>query len=179
MKTRTIGLLVTAGIVVVCGLIVAGIGIGASNREVALRNKGEALQQESKVVYDNTWKVISQVAQVAEKHKQAFSDIYEKVMDKRYQDQNLLLKFITEANPNFDKGLYPQVIDAIQGERAKFTRTQAQLIDIQREHKTLLQTWPASMFVGNRKPLDIQLVTSDKTEKTFASGRENDVEVFK
>ena len=40
-------------------------------------------------------------------------------------------------------------------------------------------TWPGSMFVGNRPEIEIAIVTSTKTEETFKTGKEDDVEVFK
>jgi hypothetical protein len=67
---------------------------------------------------------------------------------------------------------------SIEAQRTSFTREQAKLIDLQREHNNLLQTLPSSIFVGGREPIEVKIVTSGKTNKSFATGEDNDVDLF-
>ncbi len=163
-------------------LIIIGISwISASNKEVKLRNKIEAQQTVCKAYYDKLWKVISQKAQVAEQYKNAFDTIYPKLIEGRYGDEKggSLLKFITESNPDFDITLYKEVSNSIEAERAGFFAEQSILIDLRNEHNILRQSFPSKIFVGSRPEIKIDIITSDKTDAVYSTGKENDVEVFK
>lgn len=166
-------------IVLVVGMIVGMMWVTTSNSEIRLRTQIKAQQTSCTVVFDNTWKIISQKAQVSDKYKEAFKDIYPKLMEGRYGNARggALLSFITESNPNFDVSLYKDLMNAIEAQRNTFTREQNKLIDLKREHDTLLQTFPSSMFVGSRSTIEIQIVTSGKTKEAFSTGEENDVKL--
>ena len=101
-------------------------------------------------------------------------------MEGRHYDKGgQLMKFITEANPNFDIRLFEKVANSIEGQRTGFMRDQQKLIDMKREHDNVLTTMPGSLFVGSRPPIEIKVVTSTKTEKTFETRKDDDVDVFK
>ena len=92
--------------------------------------------------------------------------------------QSPMFKWIQEQNPNFSVELYKNLDDAIEGQREEFAMVQKRLIDIKREHQLLRQKFPSSLFVGGRPELEIQIVTSTKTEETFKSGKEDSVNLF-
>lgn len=165
-------------------LLVAVFGLmyaSASNREVSVRQKIEAQQKNLEVVFDNTWKVIQQTAEVADQYKEAFAKIYPELMQGRYGNARggALLSFITESNPTFDTKMYEKVANAIESQRNTFTAAQSALIDYKREHDTLLKTIPSSWFVGSRPEVEIRLVTSARTDAAFSTGKDDDVQVFK
>jgi hypothetical protein len=151
-----------------------------NNQEVRLRKKAEAQQKANETSFDTCWKVVSQIAQVADQYKEAFKEIYPKLMEGRYGNARggALMSWVTESNPQFDTKLYEKVANAIEEHRLVFKRDQQKLIDIKREHDVLLETIPSSIFVGGRDAIEIQIVTSSKTEKTFTSGKEDDVDLF-
>ena len=150
-----------------------------SNQEVRLRNAVKAQQHANETSFDTCWKIIQGQAQVADKHKDSFKEIYTGLMEGRhYEKGGALMKFITEANPTFDIRLFEKVSNSIEGQRTSFMRDQQKLIDLKREHDNLLVTMPGSLFVGSRPPVEIKVVTSSKTEKAFESKKEDDVEVF-
>ena len=182
LSLKSTVLLVVAGAVLLFSGIVVLMGISTSNHEIGLRNQAAAQQKANEVVYDKVWKVIQQIAGVAEQYKASFKDIYHDIMSERYQGdskQAPLFKWIQEQQPNFSPEMYLKIDDAIQGERAEFAMVQKRLLDIKREHDNLLQQFPSSLFVGGRTHLDIKIVTSTKTDKTFASQKEDDVDLFK
>jgi len=146
---------------------------------VGLRNQLIAQQKANETSFDTCWKIISQQAEVAEGHKDAFAKIYGDIMEKRYSGKDPLLSFITESNPNFDMKLYEKVSNSIEAQRTVFKRDQQKLIDIKREHDDLLQKIPGSVFVGSRKPVEITIVTSSKTDASFKTGKEDDTGIFK
>jgi len=180
MKT---GKLIVFGVLII---LVVGIVIWAfsiSNAEKKLYLAGKAAQQNSEVVFDKTWKTIKSEASVTEQYKDGFRDIYVELMDARYKNdagagQQTLMKWVQEANPQFDASLYAKLMNTIEGSRNEFTIEQKKLIDIDREHKALRVVFPNSLIIGNRPDLDIKLVTSGKTKEAFSTGEENDIDPF-
>jgi hypothetical protein len=55
---------------------------------------------------------------------------------------------------------------------------QKELIDYKREHDNLRKLFPSCIFVGSRPEIKIIIITSEKTENTFKTGKDNDVDVF-
>lgn len=174
------------------GLLVAGLSLASvvivgflmyasySNAEVRLRNQIAAQQRKNEAVFDNTWKIIQQQAGVADHHKDSFRQIYADIMDARYsQSGGEAMRWIQEANPQFDSSLFSKLMTSIEAQRTIFTREQNALLDLKREHDNLLQTIPSSIFVGSRSPIDVVIVTSAKTTQSFDSGQDNDVDLFK
>lgn len=160
-------------------LILGGMYFKYSNTEIRLRNQCEAQENNAKVVFDNTWKIIQQQAGIADEYKTSFAEIYPKLMDARYGgDKNLLVKFVTEHNPNFDTSLYKTLMSSIETQRNIFTAEQKKLIDLCREHKNLIQQFPGSIFLSGRPIIDPKIVTSTKTEKVYESGKDDDVNLF-
>jgi len=171
--------LTIAAIVVVVVACVAIMYFSYSNQEVSLRQQIGAQQTAITAVFDNTWKIINQKAQVADKYKKAFAKIYPKLMEGRYGNQRggALMSWITEQNPTFDTSLYTSLSNAIEGQRTIFTDAQKTLIDLKREHDTLRKTYPAKWFVGSRPEVLIVVVTSTKTEGVFKTGKDDDVQL--
>lgn len=166
------------------GVVVALVGMifmmyaSASNSEVRLRNAVTAQQKANETSFDTCWKIISQQAQLTDKYKDGFKEIYTGLMEGRhYEKGGALFKFITEANPQFDTTLFVKLATSIEAQRTVFKRDQQKLIDLKREHDNVLTTIPSSWFVGSRPPVEIKIVTSTKTDDAFRSGKEDDVEL--
>lgn len=162
-------------------IIVAIMGISASNKEVKLRSQIIAQKQVCEAFYDKLWKVIAQKAQVAEQYKGAFKDIYPSLIEGRYGNEKggTLMKWITESNPTFDITLYKDLMLSIEAERAGFFMEQKRLIDLNNEHRIIRTTFPSSIFIGNRGDIQIMIVSSDATKKVMETGKENDIDIFK
>lgn len=153
--------------------------ISANNTEVTLRNKIEAQLDVRESYYDKMWKTISGKAQVAEHYKESFSEIYPKLIDGRYKNDNSLMLWIQESNPNFDTSLLKDLSNTIEAERQGFFMEQKKLIDIQREHKTHRQLFPNSMFVGSRPDVEFVIVSSVDSRETMQTGNDNKTDIFK
>lgn len=180
MKT---GKLIVFGVFFLFAAWVIIWAIGISNIEKKLYLSGKAAQQNSEVVFDNTWKTIQLEAGVTEQYKNGFREIYVEIMNARYKNdagagQQTLMKWVQESVPQFDVSLYAKLMNTIEGSRNAFTVEQQKLIDIDREHKSLKVTFPNSLILGNRPDLDIKLVTSGKTKELFSTGEENDINIF-
>lgn len=177
MKKALIGLIPVVLLAVIYGFM----SVHYKNTEIRLRNQVGAQQKSNAAVFDNTWKIISQQAQISSEYKEAFKEIYPALMEGRYGNARggALLSFITEANPQFDTKLYEKLANSVEAQRTVFTREQQKLIDLKREHDDLLAVFPSNWFVGDREPVEIRIVTSSRTEATFESGKDDDVDLFK
>ena len=81
---------------------------------------------------------------------------------------------------------------AIEGERNGFFVEQEKLIDIDRQHKTIRQTFPNSMIIGSRHNIGyladangkvlkegIIIITSEVTKNAYKTDKENNIDLFK
>jgi Na+-transporting NADH:ubiquinone oxidoreductase subunit NqrC len=169
---------VALGLVLVAGVVFTGISY--HNSEVDLRNQIEAQQQKCEVIFDQVWKIISQQAQITEEHRDSFRDIYVDIMDARYQNgSGTLMSWIQEKNPSFDSKLFEKLMNTVEEQRLVFSREQTALISLHQQHKAMLQRFPGNVLLFNRKEVPIQLVTSSKTQSSFATGADDDVNLFK
>jgi len=177
MKYFLIGLLVVVGFLGVMGV---SMYFSISNQEVSLRNEVKAQQENLKVVFDATWKIIQQQANVADEYKDAFAKIYPALMEGRYGNKRggALLSFIKESNPEFSTKLYEKVSESIEAQRINFANEQKKLIDLKREHDNLRQTFPSSLVCSSRPEIVLEIVTSTKTDKAFETGKDDDVKLF-
>ena len=165
-----------AGVLLLGVASVFGMYVTYNNAEIGLRSQIKAVQKSNEAVFDSVWKIIKQQAQIADKHKDAFKDIYKGIMSERYsKGDGSLMKWITEANPNFDSRLYEKVSNSVEAQRLSFLREQQKLIDLKREHDNLRLQIPSSWFVGSRPEIDVVIVTSTKSEEAFKTGKENDI----
>ena len=172
-------LLIVGVCLLVLGSIWIGLYVNYSNQERSIVNLASAQEQANTAIFDKVWKVISQKAQVSEKYKNSFEQIYTKIMSARYSAKDgSLMKWIQEQNPNFDSSIYTNLMDTIQGQREEFAQVQIKLRDIKREHDNLRTLFPSSLFVGRRAELKVTIVTSEATAEVFKTGKENNVKVF-
>lgn len=170
------GSLTALGIIV---LIILGVVVlGYYNRETELRNQFDAQQKANEATYDTVWKTVSQQAQVADAYKDAFKEVWAEIVKGGPSGTAALQVFINRHNPQFDGRLYVKLMNTIEGQRKEFLNAQKKLIDIKREHDSLRQRFPSRIFVGSKPELELRIVTSDRTEETFRSGKDNDTEVF-
>jgi hypothetical protein len=166
----------------VASLVIVGLGMKwhYQNLNQSLRNQAKAQEDVCKLVYDETWKIISQKAQVADQYKTAFKEIFPSLMEGRYGNERggALMSFIHEHNPSFDASLYKDVMNSIEAQRHKWTDAQKMLRDIKLQHDNIRTTVPGSWFVGGVEELKVTLVTSTRTGEVYKTGVDDDVSVF-
>jgi len=172
------------GIIVLTVLVLGASVISTFNREVSLRTTIENKMTDTKSEFDNLWKKISQVAQVTDAQKNAIKDILIGYADARSQGRDGNATFINalrEAVPNLDLSAFNNLQNIIVGSRDAFTMRQKELIDLKREHDKLLRSFPSNIVLGmfGRKEINITIITSSRTEETFKTGKDDDVDVFK
>jgi len=169
-------------LIVLVAITYFAVRISYSNTEVRQRNLVMAQQETCKAFFDKMWKVLQQKAQVSNEYKNAFKEIYPGLIAGRYSNDKggsqMLMKWVTEANPNFDISLYKELSSAIESERTAFFYEQKKLISMQNEHKNQLQTFPGTWFLSGRQVVEIAVITSDVTATAYESKQENNVSLF-
>lgn len=164
----------------VFGIVFLSMYFSYNNEEIALRKQAEAQRGKVEGVFDTMWKTISQQAQVSNEYKEAFKEIYPDLIAGRYsQGDGSLMKWIQEANPQFDTSLYKQLMQTIEVYRLQFQKSQERMLDLIREHETLCETYPGTWFVKNKAPIDYTVISSTKTKLTMETGVDDDVDLFK
>ena len=181
--TKTIGVIV--GVVLLLGVLLFtyfSMSIGYKNEEVDLRERITSQVSVNKIRFDTQWKLIAQQAQVSEKYKDAFKEIYIGIMTSRYgkdgRQEGGMMNILQESNPNFDNTMYKKLMETIEEQKLSFEREQKILIALGQQHNILLKKYPGSWFLSDIKPIDIVIITSGKTKNVFETGEDNDTDVF-
>ena len=178
--TRKIVWFIVALFAVTALTVGGGAYLSYNNQEISLRKQAEAQLGKVEGVFDTMWKTISQQAQVSNEYKDAFKEIYPDLIAGRYsQGDGSLMKWIQEANPEFDTSLYKQLMQTIEVQRLQFQKSQERMLDIIREHETLCKTYPGTWFIKNKVPIEYTIISSTKTKLTMETGVDDDVDLFK
>lgn len=160
------------------------------NENVDMKKRIVAQQQSNEANYDKMFKVITQIAEVADekmnKSKEAFKEIYPQLMEGRYSNQKdgSLMKWVVESNPQFDLStagsLYDKLADAIEANRQEFFIEQEKLIQYNNEQRAFVsnEKWPNNWFLNSNDTIHINIITSAKTKEVFKTGEDNDIELF-
>lgn len=140
----------------------------------------KAQHTQNKNVYDNNWKKFREMAQIPEMYTNDLKKLYDGALQSRYgaEGSKAVFQFIQEHNPQLDSAVYTKLQAAIEAGRNEFSASQATLIDKKREYETLLngnQALFVNVWFGfPRIDLDqYGIVTSEKTEEVFKSGKDN------
>lgn len=178
MSKWLMGLIVFGIIALSSALFVVTEYVSLSNQEISLRSTIESKQRDNTSEFDNMWKKISQVTQVSDKQKQALEDILKGYAEARTPDSSgALMQWVQESVPNVDVTVYQQLLNTITSSRDAWTMRQKELISLNNSHTILIKTFPGSMFLHNRKPIDITIVTSSRTDEAFKSGKDDSVDL--
>jgi hypothetical protein len=171
--------IVVAIVIAVFGLTTLTMYFTYNNKDAKLRAQAEAQRGKIESVHDKMWKVLQQKAQVSNEYKDAFSEIYPALIEGRYsQGDGSLMKWIQEANPNFDTSLYKDLMQSIEIQRTEFQKVQERMLDIIREHNVLLTTVPSKWFISNDEPIEYTVISSTRSKTVMETGLDDDVSLF-
>lgn len=189
--------------VVVLAVVVIGMAVGFYNTANSLSQSTVAQWQSNQSRYDGFWKMVKETAQVTDKYKTDFKNIFIGAIEGRYKDNGMgqMFAMIKEENPRLDASLYTKIQQVIEAGRGDFMRSQDDLLDKQRRLGTHLSSATGALFsgflglpkevLGDLRPprdkdgdgkytaLDYPIVTSGKTKEVFSTGEDNaPVDVF-
>lgn len=169
-----------AVIVLLLAAICGSMYFSYNNKEIRLRKESYAQRDKIEGVYDKMWKIIQQKAQVADEYKGAFQEIYPELIAGRYSNGGGgLMMWIQENNPEFDTSIYRDLMASVEIYRTEFQTSQERMIDIIREHETLISVYPSKWFISNKSPIEYTVISSTKSKETMETGLDDDINLFK
>lgn len=176
---KVIGITVSV-LLVALSLIGVSMYFSYNNQDAKIRAQAEAQRGKIEGVHDKMWKTLQQKAQVTDEYKDAFKEIYPALIEGRYsQGDGSMMKWITEANPNFDTSLYKDLMQSIELNREEFRKTQERMLDILREHNVLLTTVPSKWFIKNKETIEYTVISSTRSKVVMDTGLDDDVNLFR
>lgn len=179
MNKTTLALIGVGGILGAVLVIGGLLFLSYSNKEIRLRNAIINKQTDNKNEMDAMWKKISQAAQVTDLQKKALTEIFNGYAQARTPEGGgALAQWVKEAVPSVDQTTFRNLQNIITGSRDGFVMRQKELIDLKREHDNILDTFPGSLILGSRSKINIVVVTSDRTEESFKSGKDNNINLL-
>ena len=168
------------GVIIVFIIAFFMMQVTYQNQEVRYVNLYKAENQKIEAVYDNMWKSIQQIAEVTDNYKESFKEIYVQITDARYdKDNGVLMKWLTESNPQFDIKLYDKLSATIEVERKRFLNAQTKIIDIVREHNNMLDVVPSKWFLSDKDYLEYEVISSTQSKTVMSTRMDDDISVFK
>ena len=150
-----------------------------NNKEIYLRKEADAQRKKIESTHDKMWKGIKQKAEVSDKYRETFERVYPEIIAGRYSDGSSAMKWIQEANPNFDTSLYNDLMQAIEIQRTHLHNAQTRMLDVIRERASLIESYPSRWFITNKSEIEYEVISSTKTHNVVETRVDDDVDVFK
>lgn len=156
-------------------------GISTYNYEITLRTQFEGQLKVNESSFDKTWKVIQQQAQVASSERESFRKVYTEIMQAQQgvAGNGQLASFFTQAKVDVSPDLFAKLMTSIEAQRESFHRDQMKLAQIKVDHDRVLSRFPGNIvfWIFPKNPLELKMITSDRTNEAFASGVDNNVDL--
>lgn len=172
------GLFISLGVIILIAGSIILWAIGVSNTEITLRAKVSGQQEMTEAFYTKLWEVIKTKAGVAEEYAEKFKEIQVGIMEGRYSTGGEMMKWIQEANPEFDASLYKDVMNSIEGQREGFFVEQKKLRDMSVQHEIMLKTFPKKLIIGKREPVSVIILKNVATQKAYETGTDSSPDLF-
>lgn len=150
-----------------------------NNKEIYLRKEADAQRKKIESTHDKMWKVIKQKAEVSDKYRETFERVYPEIIAGRYSEGSSAMKWIQEANPDFDTSLYNDLMQAIEIQRTHLHNAQSRMLDVIRERASLIESYPSRWFITNKSEIEYEVISSTKTHNVVETRVDDDVDVFK
>ena len=200
----TLGKVTLIGVVsaVVIGGVFMLTVIGWYNDAVSLEESTIAQYRDNKNEYDAFWKKVKETAQIPDKYKEDFKDILVSETTAKFGEQGsqAMFQWFKDRDINFNSKVYEKIQNVIESGRDDFKRAQTMLLDKQRKYNVHIKSFKGKMLsgiAGMPNPisgelaprsdldgdgvltvLDYPIVTSKRTEKAFADGVDEEINVF-
>ncbi|MCU7667348.1 hypothetical protein [Bacillus thuringiensis] len=150
------------------------------NEVVALEEGIKSQHVANKSDYDKMWKTFKEMAQVTDMQTDDIKKVYTDIITGRYdKDENVLVKMVQENNPQLNTGVYSKLQTQIAASREQFSNNQTKIADKVREYNTAVRKYVIMNALFRFEELDANkyVVTSERTEKTFETGKDNEINI--
>lgn len=181
MKTSTIMSIVAAATLFFGCVMSLFWAVSVRDQQATLKVQYDSKLKDNNSEFDNMWKTISQVAEIPEKQKDAYKEIFVGVASARTSEgQGRMMAWIKEQNPNLNLSMYEKLSNTVEAQRAIWTGHQKALVGIAEQYnKNLAPLIRGSVLRAfGFTEIDAKIVTSSRTDKAFSSGKDDDVQLF-
>lgn len=182
MKTSTVTLLAVIGFLLFAGIIGGSVFLSSYNGLASLKNSYEMKVKSNQGEFDNLWKKIQQAAEIPEAKKKALQDVLTSYATARSTGKQQMMTWIKESVPSTaGLDIYDKLQNIITGSRDSWTMRQTELVSIAEQYNHKIVVFPSNMIAGmfGFQHIDPQVITSTRTEGTFASSKDDEVGIFK
>ena len=172
------GILIVGGVFLALTLGIVFWAIGVSNSEIKLRAKISSQQEMTQAFYTKLWEILQTKAGVAAEYADKFKEIQIGIMEGRYSAGGEMMKWIQEANPEFDASLYKDVMNSIEGQREGFFVEQKKLRDMSVQHEIMLKTFPQKLILGKREAITVVILQNVASKAAYETGTDSSPDLF-
>jgi hypothetical protein len=170
---------------IVLFLGIAVVSVISINNDLVSQEAGlDAQYKQNQNNYDNFTKKVIEVAQVPAMMRDDLEKITKAAISGRYgsKGSQAVFQFIKEQNPTVSPEIYSKIQQVIDAGRTSFESEQKMLLDKKRLYTVQLNSFPTGVVarVLGFPKIDlnkIDIVTSDDTEKTFATKKGNPIKL--
>jgi uncharacterized membrane-anchored protein YhcB (DUF1043 family) len=180
MKRIGIGCAGLVVLVLVIGFILGLFLWHQRGEAIALEEQIEAQLKTNESNYDNMWKRFKEMTQVTDLQADQIKEVYDGLIQGRYQDQDLLFQAVQEQNPNLNGEVYTKLQNEISTARIKFDNNQKKIVDIIAEYNRLIKHRGIVMaMITGRDAIDSDdyIILSEETNKAFDSGNADEIDL--
>jgi hypothetical protein len=181
MKKSTIVMLAIGGAVCLLGMGGCTYLVGSYNKMVELRNVCDAKEKSNTAEFDGMYKKIVQSSQIPNEKAKQIKEILKAYVEGRgSNDAGQIVTMVREAVPNIQLPEYGQLMNIVTGSRDTWTRNQNELVSRVNEYNTYIDKFPRTFLAGvfGFPHKEAKVITSDKTEEAFSTGKDNDTKLF-
>lgn len=174
-------------VLIIVALVISFAAITAIVSYVSANNQGARMENQIKAEFENNKNIlatysqkVAEAAQVPEMYRDDLHKVVVEAIQSRYgaEGSKATFQWLKEQNPSLDPALYTKLQQIIEAGRDEFKNSQTRLIDVKRNYQTNLDFFWSGLWLriaGFPKINldDYKIVTTDKVEKAFATGRED------
>ena len=170
-------------IALLIAVIVFGGGIfmwfqGVNNNYIDLENQYTKQLAKLETFHDKMWKTIKSDAQVADKYKDGFNEVYTNIMQGRYSSgskDGSLMKWIQESNPQFNSSMYEKLMTTIEAQRTGFFNEQDIMQGIVKEGNDLVLKFPTKYALAGKKRFEFTPISSSVSKNVMETRMDDEL----
>jgi hypothetical protein len=173
------------GLVVIVGGWIVISTISLNNDYKKQTNLFGQKMLERTAFYDNMWKTITQTAKIAAKNDSSFARNINVIMSGRKDGDQVMMKWIKEANPNSNfqevSKMYQTLQRVVESKRNEFFEQEKMIMDVKLQCDNTLSTIGGGTIlrkIFGYKYLQYKPITSDRTDDVIKTGKDNNVDLF-
>lgn len=167
------GVIALVGLVVVAVILYFVLYVSTNAKEQGLRISGKNGEKNCEQVLANTKLIIKGVGAVSKSQEATLLALADKVVQGRAGGGSFA-KALTEAKIEIPDVTYKKLMTVIESGRKAYQAEQTKLLAIKTEHDKLVIHPFWSIFITDKSPLEVTIVTSSSAREAYQTGVDDD-----